>query len=93
MSVEYHLDEKVSCEWLMMSVHIHKGTGHNRADVPTRHTGPGQAESLSAMGGEKGKRGGSPETLTLCFSGKKYIKPQIYHFSQLRGINYIHIVV
>lgn len=42
----------------MMSVHIHKGTGHNHADVPTRHTGPGQAESLSAMGGEKGKKGG-----------------------------------
>ena len=37
-------------------------------------------------------RGGSPETSMLCFSGKIYIKPPIYRFSQFRDINCAHIV-
>lgn len=74
-----------------MAVHVHKCTGHKHTDVPPRHTSPVQAEPLSAMGGDKGERG-SPETSMLCFSGKIYIKPPIYRFSQFRDINCAHIV-
>lgn len=41
-----------------MSEHVHKCTGHKLAGVPPRHTSPGQADPLSAKGGEKGETGG-----------------------------------
>ena len=45
-----------------------------------------------SYGRRQGGERGSPETSMLCFSGKIHIKPQIYHFSQFRAINYTHNV-
>lgn len=56
----------------MMSVHVHKSTGHKHTDVPPRHTSPGRAEPLSAMGGDKGERGGV-QRLRCCVFLVKYI--------------------
>ena len=80
---KHNLGEKVSCEWLTMSVHIHECTRHKHAHTPPRHTGPGQAEPLSATGGERGEGGGSPEALMhtppffFFFFGKIYITPNL----------------